>query len=281
MVLGYIGVFFGRLLQAAVSRHRERLADASAVQFTRNPGGLSGALLKIAGVSSGSRAAGAGSRGSRAHAVCRRPAAHVRDASVARRAAQGARPGVSRQRTADAGRRGGARRACACARPTPRSPARPRRPAAAAGAFPVGAAPRATLASDAAVIAAQAGTIATEQVRYAERARASIPGRRARIRRLRRPRARAHPGLAGEQGAGGARRAAARARGGLGRRVQRARARTARHRRCARAGAAPAGRAAAVSRRCAGCRWANARSCATWSGGSRSPMHASMYSSAA
>ena len=55
MVLGYIGVFFGRLLQAAVSRHRERLADASAVQFTRNPGGLSGALLKIAGVSSGSR----------------------------------------------------------------------------------------------------------------------------------------------------------------------------------------------------------------------------------
>src|SRR4030095_2979184 len=55
MVLGYIGVFFGRLLQAAVSRHRERLADASAVQFTRNPPGLSGALLKIAGVSSGSR----------------------------------------------------------------------------------------------------------------------------------------------------------------------------------------------------------------------------------
>ena len=42
MVLGYIGVFFGRLLQAAVSRHRERLADASAVQFTRNPAGLDG-----------------------------------------------------------------------------------------------------------------------------------------------------------------------------------------------------------------------------------------------
>jgi Zn-dependent protease with chaperone function len=55
MVLGYIGVFFGRLLQAAVSRHRERLADASAVQFTRNPVGLSGALLKIAGASAGSR----------------------------------------------------------------------------------------------------------------------------------------------------------------------------------------------------------------------------------
>jgi Zn-dependent protease with chaperone function len=55
MILGYIGVFFGRLLQAAVSRHRERLADASAVQFTRNPVGLSGALLKIAGASAGSR----------------------------------------------------------------------------------------------------------------------------------------------------------------------------------------------------------------------------------
>ena len=55
MLLGYIGVFFGRLLQAAVSRHRERLADASAVQFTRNPTGLSGALLKIAGTHSGSR----------------------------------------------------------------------------------------------------------------------------------------------------------------------------------------------------------------------------------
>lgn len=55
MAIGYIGVFVGRILQAAVSRHRERLADASAVQFTRNPGGLKGALLKIAGVSSGSK----------------------------------------------------------------------------------------------------------------------------------------------------------------------------------------------------------------------------------
>jgi Zn-dependent protease with chaperone function len=55
MVLGYIGVFFGRLLQAAVARNRERLADSSAVQFTRNPVGLSGALLKIAGLSAGSR----------------------------------------------------------------------------------------------------------------------------------------------------------------------------------------------------------------------------------
>jgi Zn-dependent protease with chaperone function len=54
MLLGYIGLFFGRLLQAAVSRQREKLADSSAVQFTRNPGGLKGALLKIAGVQFGS-----------------------------------------------------------------------------------------------------------------------------------------------------------------------------------------------------------------------------------
>ncbi|MGZ8254885.1 MAG: M48 family metalloprotease [Burkholderiaceae bacterium] len=50
-VLGYIGVFFGRLIKAAVSRQREFLADASAVQFTRNPDGIGGALRKIGGLS--------------------------------------------------------------------------------------------------------------------------------------------------------------------------------------------------------------------------------------
>lgn len=45
LVIGYVGLFFGRLIQAAVSRHREALADASAVQFTRDPSGLRGALL--------------------------------------------------------------------------------------------------------------------------------------------------------------------------------------------------------------------------------------------
>jgi Zn-dependent protease with chaperone function len=59
MVLGYIGMFFARLLQAAVSRQRERLADASSVQFTRNPDGLKGALVKIAGLAEGSRIVGA------------------------------------------------------------------------------------------------------------------------------------------------------------------------------------------------------------------------------
>jgi hypothetical protein len=45
-----IGVFFGRLIQAAVIRQREFLADASSVQFTRNPGGITGALKKIGGL---------------------------------------------------------------------------------------------------------------------------------------------------------------------------------------------------------------------------------------
>ncbi len=55
IILGAIGVFFGRLIQAAVSRQREFLADASSVQFTRNPGGLSGALQKIGRYSFGSK----------------------------------------------------------------------------------------------------------------------------------------------------------------------------------------------------------------------------------
>ena len=48
IVLGSIGVLAGRILQAAVSRQREVLADASAVQFTRNPEGLANALKRIA-----------------------------------------------------------------------------------------------------------------------------------------------------------------------------------------------------------------------------------------
>lgn len=53
-VIGYTGIFFGNLIKAAVSRQREFLADASAVQFTRNPDGISGALKKIGGSVSGS-----------------------------------------------------------------------------------------------------------------------------------------------------------------------------------------------------------------------------------
>ena len=55
MVIGYIGTFMGRLMQCAISRQKEFLADASAVQFTRNPLGLAGALKKIGASSFGSR----------------------------------------------------------------------------------------------------------------------------------------------------------------------------------------------------------------------------------
>lgn len=53
--VGYVGYFFGCLIKSAVSRQREYLGDASAVQFTRNPEGLAGALKKIGGLSTGSR----------------------------------------------------------------------------------------------------------------------------------------------------------------------------------------------------------------------------------
>lgn len=55
MVVGYIGVFFANIIKSAVSRQREYLADASAVQFTRNPDGIAGALKKIGGLAQGSR----------------------------------------------------------------------------------------------------------------------------------------------------------------------------------------------------------------------------------
>ena len=54
IAVGYIGYFFGRLIQAAVARSRESLADASAVQFTRQTEGIAGALKKIAILSEGS-----------------------------------------------------------------------------------------------------------------------------------------------------------------------------------------------------------------------------------
>jgi len=59
MVIGYTGTFFGNLIKSAVSRQREFLADASAVQFTRDNRGIAGALKKIGGYSAGSRLASA------------------------------------------------------------------------------------------------------------------------------------------------------------------------------------------------------------------------------
>ena len=54
LVFGYIGQFFARLIKASISREREFLADASAVQFTRYPEGIGGALKVIAATKGGS-----------------------------------------------------------------------------------------------------------------------------------------------------------------------------------------------------------------------------------
>ncbi|MBN8430775.1 M48 family metallopeptidase [Microbulbifer salipaludis] len=54
LVIGYTGTFFGNLIKSAVSRQREYLADASAVQFTRSNRGIAGALKKIGGHTAGS-----------------------------------------------------------------------------------------------------------------------------------------------------------------------------------------------------------------------------------
>ncbi|GIJ81381.1 Zn-dependent protease with chaperone function [Micromonospora phaseoli] len=54
LVAGYVGVLAGRLIQASVSRQREYLADASAVQYTRQTSGIAGALKKIGGLTDGS-----------------------------------------------------------------------------------------------------------------------------------------------------------------------------------------------------------------------------------
>jgi Zn-dependent protease with chaperone function len=172
MILGYIGVFFGRLLQAAVSRHRERLADASAVQFTRNPVGLSGALLKIAGASAGSRLVSPAAE-EVAHMLfaaglprlfATHPPIEERlkalnpafDPKQLKALATEAARDSERQRADDAG-----------------SASRPQSEAA-AGAF-AQLAEHSTRGSAAQGIAALAGTMANENVQYSQSARLAIP----------------------------------------------------------------------------------------------------------
>ncbi|GHT93845.1 hypothetical protein AGMMS49545_14050 [Betaproteobacteria bacterium] len=46
-IIGYVGLFFSRIIKSAISREREYLADAAAVQYTRNPDALAGTLRKI------------------------------------------------------------------------------------------------------------------------------------------------------------------------------------------------------------------------------------------
>jgi len=55
--VGYIGIVFARVIKASISRQREFLADASAVQFTRQTEGIAGALKKIGGLAEGSKLA--------------------------------------------------------------------------------------------------------------------------------------------------------------------------------------------------------------------------------
>jgi Zn-dependent protease with chaperone function len=55
LLAGYVGLFFGRLIKAGLSRQREYLADASAVQFTRQTLGIAGALKKVGGLAAGSK----------------------------------------------------------------------------------------------------------------------------------------------------------------------------------------------------------------------------------
>lgn len=55
IVLGSLGSLIGGMIKAAISREREYLADASAVQFTRNPQGIAGALMRIGGLHAGSK----------------------------------------------------------------------------------------------------------------------------------------------------------------------------------------------------------------------------------
>ncbi|MEM9606877.1 MAG: M48 family metallopeptidase [Actinomycetota bacterium] len=62
LAVGFVGTLFGRMVQAAVSRQREYLADASAVQYTRDPSSIGDALKKIA-------AFGADNRMKAAHAT--------------------------------------------------------------------------------------------------------------------------------------------------------------------------------------------------------------------
>jgi Zn-dependent protease with chaperone function len=173
MVLGYIGVFFGRLLQAAVSRHRERLADASAVQFTRNPIGLSGALLKIAGANSGSRLV----------APEAEEVAHMLFAAGLPRLFATHPPIEERLNALDPSFRAGELPALAAQAARDSERQRAEDSVRAPHSQPEGAATSAFAAAGEQNIrghaphdiAALAGTIASENVRYAEKARVAIP----------------------------------------------------------------------------------------------------------
>jgi len=177
MVLGYVGVFFGRLLQAAVARNRERLADASAVQFTRDPQGLTGALLKIAGLAQGSRlVAPEGEQVAHmlfapgfARLLATHPSLEERLKELDPRFRAGELPALAAAAMRDAERL----RAADAAQAPARAPAISE--AAAAFAPPAQLVETRVNTPAARDLAATAGTIGDEQVRYAEGARVAIP----------------------------------------------------------------------------------------------------------
>jgi Zn-dependent protease with chaperone function len=69
-LLGWLGSFFAGLIKAAINRQREYLADAAAVQFTRNPQGIGDALKIIGGYEAGSQIFNAGSSESSHLFIC-------------------------------------------------------------------------------------------------------------------------------------------------------------------------------------------------------------------
>ncbi|MGE4349976.1 MAG: M48 family metallopeptidase [Candidatus Berkiella sp.] len=55
IIFGYLGLFLGRIIKAAVSRQRELLADACSVQYTRYPQGLASAFKRMLILEQGSK----------------------------------------------------------------------------------------------------------------------------------------------------------------------------------------------------------------------------------
>ena len=108
MVLGFLGLFFGNLIKAAVSRQREFLADASAVQFTRNPEGIAGALKRIGAAVFGSKLVSPRAAEASHMYFAEGLSEHVCHASAARRAHSPHRSAMGRQ--VSAGAAGGRRR---------------------------------------------------------------------------------------------------------------------------------------------------------------------------
>ena len=109
------------MIKSAISRQREFLADASSVQFTRNPGGIAGALKKIGGLADGSRIRDAPRRGDQPHVLRRRLCRLVVQSLRHAPAAGGSHPalGARIRRPFSRGPAGGGRAGAAAAKSAP------------------------------------------------------------------------------------------------------------------------------------------------------------------